>query len=198
MNNNTQLFTKTIFNVYPIILNLIDPYYFNNMIHTNKELYSFSKYYKGFCTYLKFDYKINFKDFILRISQHQQHIKIINFNGYQNNNNINYFEWCPFFPKILIIHNAINLHFNKIIKEVEYLIVIDNYYNELTLNNLIFPNLKLIGYHKVNINIINRINNFLFINFSELGILNYLDEPTLLPQILNNLLLTYNHNLIHS
>ena len=126
-----------------------------------------------------------------RITKHSQHIKTINFDGYSNNNNISFFEWCPIFPKILILHNPINLEYTKIISNIEYIILINNDSTHLQLNNKLFPNLKFIGCYKTHINILNDINKIFVINFIDIGFLSYFKNQNLVENFIKNLFLTY-------
>ena len=53
MNNYSSLFTEVIFILYIKFIETIDQNNFKNLILANKELFLLSKYYNGFCTYIK-------------------------------------------------------------------------------------------------------------------------------------------------
>lgn len=168
MNNYSSLFTEVIFILYIKFIETIDQNNFKNLILANKELFLLSKYYNGFCTYIKYNYKLSYQHINNILLQHKPHIKIVEYDGYGNNTNLDFFSWFPVFPKILILNNPININYYKPILEIEYLILI-NTFNQININinydNL--PNLKFIG--SFNVDIINKPNKILQMNFLNLN-----------------------------
>ena len=143
-----NLVTTIIFNFHIHFLRLLTPSQFNNLYLTNKEINNIIKTNGGFCKLITWDGRQNFGTFITRLYTHSADTIDYLEKGW-NNCNIPFFDWVDYNPRILVLREPINTHLTtKYGDRIEYLFLVDNNEQTLTLCGSDFPNLKFIGCYK--------------------------------------------------
>lgn len=156
-----ELFGTVIYTLYDIFFKQLTQEDLNKVMTCTKGMDVLLKSCGGICKRISYDYKLQYSDFITRLSENDR-IEIVKYDG--QNTNANVFDMIPINSKVLVLKNvhSKNLTPISINDKLEYLFLEDSPRSStFTMMSRDFPNLKFIGCKRCDVVIDDKIPPFL-------------------------------------